>query len=166
MPNQIIDQHSATADSQRVAYEVYQLGWIKVVRKQIAADQVEGCIVEREGERIGDYGSRPGRQMRGSAVKQRKIKGDTSSRQTLPRRPGSFPKSGGDLQQREVLCPCRRHYPLYHRVGSSHAAKPAIQPAKVLQRGLNVARRASVGIEKFESVGPLHEALDMQESLY
>jgi hypothetical protein len=50
-------------------------------------------------------------------------------------------------------------------VGSSHAAKPTIQPAKILQRGLNVARRASVGIEKFESVGPLHEALDMQESL-
>jgi hypothetical protein len=38
MSNQIIDQHSATADSQRIAYEVYQLGWIKVVRKQIAAD--------------------------------------------------------------------------------------------------------------------------------
>jgi len=63
MPNQIIDQHGATADSQRIAYEVYQLGWVKVVRKQIAADQVEGCIAEREGERIGDYGSRPGRQM-------------------------------------------------------------------------------------------------------
>jgi hypothetical protein len=69
MPNQIIDQHGATADPQRIAYEVYQLGWIKVVRKQIAADQVEGCIPEREGEGIGDNGSRLGRQMRGSAVK-------------------------------------------------------------------------------------------------
>src|SRR4029077_13397577 len=48
MPNQIIDQHGATADSQRIAYEVYQLGWIKVVRKQIAADQVKSCIAERE----------------------------------------------------------------------------------------------------------------------
>ncbi len=38
MPNQIIDQHRATADSQGIAYEVYQLWWIKVVRKQIAAD--------------------------------------------------------------------------------------------------------------------------------
>ena len=100
MPNQIIDQHSATADLQRIAYEVYQLWWIKVVGKQIAADQVEGCILEREGERIADYGSRPGRQMRRGAVKQSKIKGDAASRQTLRRDPGSFPKSGGDLQQR------------------------------------------------------------------
>jgi hypothetical protein len=100
MPNQIIDQHGATADPQRIAYEVYQLGWIKVVRKQIAADQVKGCIAEREGERIGDYGSRPGGQMRGSAVKQGKVEHNTSSRQTLRRGPGSFPKSGGDLQQR------------------------------------------------------------------
>ena len=100
MPNQIIDQHRATADSQGIAYEVYQLWWIKVVRKQIAADQVEGCIAEREGERIGDYGSRPGRQMRGSAVKQSKIEDDALSRQTLRRGPGSFAKSGGDFQQR------------------------------------------------------------------
>jgi hypothetical protein len=33
MPNQIVDQHSTTADSQRVSNEVDQLWRIKVVRK-------------------------------------------------------------------------------------------------------------------------------------
>jgi hypothetical protein len=164
MSNQVVDQHSATADAQRIAYEIYQLWRIKVVRKQIAADKVEGSVPEGECKSIGDYGLRPGRQMRGSAVKQSKIECDASSRQAPRRCPWSFSKSSRDLQQRQVLGPSFRHYPFHHRVGSSHATEPTIYQAEVLQRGLNVAGRASIGIEKFGSIGPLHEAPDMQES--
>ncbi len=53
MPNEVVDQQSTPTDPQTFAHELGQLLLVEMMSEKAATDQIEGAIVERQGERVG-----------------------------------------------------------------------------------------------------------------
>src|SRR5579863_9457786 len=127
-----------------------------MVSEQIATDQVERVINKRKCESIGDDRTVAFRQVGPCPVQRSDVEGDAALHQPLTDDLRDLAGSGGNFQQRKMPQPgCLSHL-LNQRLCGGDAAEPAVDAAKIAQRGLSILRRTCVRVEEFGGVDALH----------
>ena len=87
MPDQVVDQHRASADPQRLLHEEPQTLRVKVMGKQVAANQVECVLVERQGQPVANDRAPAIKQVSPRPIQQSDIQRDPRARDHLSHDP-------------------------------------------------------------------------------
>lgn len=160
MADQIVDQNGAAADPAGLFSVACQLRRFEVMREQAAAYDIETIIAKGKRESVGDQRAMAALQMGGHAVQVCNLQLDPFWGQLLACFSGHFSVTRSDFQKRELfLSGCLAHA-FDHLAGRSDSTEPPVDPAEILEGGLDFIFGAAVGVQNLRGIDTLHSGQD------
>src|SRR5580693_8349614 len=98
------------------------------------------------------------------AIQQRDLERDAASRQICAHKMRDFARAGGDFQQRKMPQPGHLGNLLNQLLRGGYSAKPPVDEGDILQRGLNIPRRARARVETFADVHDTDRRMEMAKA--
>ena len=137
MPNQVVDQHRTTADSQGFPYEPCEIIGLQMMCKQVATNQVVLAVAKGKCKSVGHHNSTIVIDMRSEvrsyAVQQSNVQPDAAPRETLGYDSRNVTRPGGNFQERELPGASFMSHPLDQRPRGCNSAEPAVHTAQIVE---------------------------------
>ncbi len=142
----VINEESDATHAQRLTGDWTELVWSKMMHKEIAADEVERSVGERQGERIARHCAVAAIQVGTGAVE----KGNCQVKvwgKALSNLGGNKARSGGHFEQRSAMNMAFRERAADETLGCANAAEPLVEHLQIAERASDFALGSCVGVQ-------------------